>query len=179
MKDKLEKYIRENKDKLDTGVPSDAVWESIEKELEEDVPRKIFNLSNLWKVAAVFFFGLSLYLLSQMNQPNDVTSIQVAHTVDAEFLETENFYASQISTKRSLLVKSSSTSPELVKDFTNDINKLDSIYQTLKEELKSGNTEALQNALIQNLQLRMELLNQQLIILENVKNTNKNENISI
>lgn len=179
MKDKLEKYIKEHKDKLDTGVPSDAVWDSIEKELEEDVPKKIFNLTNLWKVAAVFFFGLSIYLLSQMNQTTDVTSNQVAETVDAEFLETENFYASKISTKRSLLIKNGTNNPELVKDFTSDINKLDSIYQTLKEELKSGNTAALQHALIQNLQLRMELLNQQLVILENVKNTNKNEKISI
>lgn len=179
MKDKLEKYIRENKDKLDTGVPRDAVWDSIEKELEEDVPKKIFNLTNLWKVAAVFFFGLSIYLLSQMNQTADVMSNQVAETLDAEFLETENFYASQISTKRSLLMENGTNNPELVKDFTSDINKLGSIYQTLKEELNSDNTEALQNALIQNLQLRMELLNQQLMILENVKNTNKNENISI
>ncbi len=179
MKGKLEKYIREHKDKLDTGVPSDAVWESIEKELEEDVPRKIFNLTNLWKVAAVFFFGLSIYLLSQMNQTTDVTSIQVAQTVDAEFLETETFYVSQISTKRTQLLENGRENPELVKDFTNDVNKLDSIYQTLKAELESENTDALQNALIQNLQLRMELLNQQLMILENVKNSNTNENISI
>ncbi len=179
MKDKLEKYIGENKDKLDTGIPSDAVWESIEKELEEEVPKKIFNLTNLWKVAAVFFFGLSIHLLSQMNQTTDVTSIQVAQTMDEEFLETETFYVSQISTKRTQLLQNSRENPELVKDFTNDINKLDSIYQTLKGELESENTDALQNALIQNLQLRMELLNQQLMILENVKNSNTHENISI
>ena len=179
MKDKLEKYIREHKDKLDVGVPSNAVWESIEKELEEDVPKTIFNLGNLWKVAAIFFFGLSIYLLSQMNHTADDVTNQVAQIEDAEFKETENFYVSQISTKREKLLKNSAINPELVKDFAADIHQLDSIYQTLKSELKSENTEALQNALIQNLQLRMELLNQQLMILENVKNTNTHENISI
>jgi phage shock protein A len=60
--------------------------------------------------------------------------------------------------------------PELYRQFVSDITQLDSSYNSLKKELPANpNREQLLEAMIQNLQLQTELLNQQLRIIKQIK----------
>jgi hypothetical protein len=60
--------------------------------------------------------------------------------------------------------------PNLYKKFVSDINKLDSSYNALKSELPANpNREQLLQAMIENLRLQTEILNQQLNIINQIK----------
>ena len=65
--------------------------------------------------------------------------------------------------------------PALYKIFTESLDKLNSYYYSLKNEFdKTPNKEQLLEAMIQNLRLQQELLNQQLSIFQSIKQQ-KNE----
>ena len=87
-----------------------------------------------------------------------------------EFEAAEAFYISEISEKRANIEAINDVNQNLIQSFQEDIHKLDSMYGELKKELSQDNNDQVFSALIQNLQIRIEILNQQLNILENVKN---------
>ena len=65
----------------------------------------------------------------------------------------------------------------MYKQFLGDMNKLDSSYNTLKNELPvNPNREQLLEAMIQNLRLQTELLNQQLFIIKQIKQSKSKTN---
>ena len=66
---------------------------------------------------------------------------------------------------------------ELGDDFLYEIDLLDSMYVVLKQDMKNGNKENLADAMILNLQLRIEVLNQQLRIIQSIENKQKDEKI--
>jgi hypothetical protein len=64
--------------------------------------------------------------------------------------------------------------PLLYQQFSGDVNKLDSVYHSLETKLsKNQNSEELLEAMIQNLQLQMQLLNHQLGIIKQLNNSKK------
>ncbi len=66
--------------------------------------------------------------------------------------------------------------PLLYKQFALDVNKLDSVYRSLQEQLPTNpNREQLLEAMLQNLQLQMELLNHQLEIIKQINHSKKSE----
>src|SRR5260221_39260 len=66
--------------------------------------------------------------------------------------------------------------PLLYKQFALDVNKLDSVYHSLQEHLpKNPTREQLLEAMLQNLQLQMELLNHQLEIIKQINHSKKSE----
>jgi hypothetical protein len=64
--------------------------------------------------------------------------------------------------------------PELYSQFVEDVHRLDSSYQVLRAELPANpNPEMLLEAMIQNLRLQADLLNEQLTIIKQIKKTKK------
>jgi hypothetical protein len=64
--------------------------------------------------------------------------------------------------------------PQLYEQFSSDVNKLDSVYHSLETKLsKKQNSEELLEAMIQNLQLQMQLLNKQLGIIRQLNHSKK------
>ena len=53
--------------------------------------------------------------------------------------------------------------------FTQDFQKLDAMYQVLREEMKNHPSEKVKDALVLNLLVRIDLLNQQIKKLEDSK----------
>lgn len=84
------------------------------------------------------------------------------------------YYAKIVEIKHDELKKIQKDEPLLYKQFSGDVYKLDSVYQSLKKQLpKNPNREQLLEAMIQNLQLQMELLNHQLQIIKQINNSKK------
>ena len=181
MHDKLEKFIRDNRELLDDKTPDKSVWGKIEKEIDGDRKKKQVDFSFMWKAAAVFFFGLSAYLLFQLNAPNTplLRSRSSGNSILQEFEETEKFYISEISEKTANIEAIDHINPELAKSFQQDIYNMDSIYNELKKELSKNSNEQVFNALVQNLQIRIEILNQQLNILQSLKKSENDEKVNI
>jgi len=83
-------------------------------------------------------------------------------------------YAKLIEIKHNELKKIEKDEPLLYKKFSGDVYKLDSVYHSLQKQLpKNSNREQLLEAMIQNLQLQIGLLNHQLNIIKQINQSKK------
>ncbi len=159
MKDSLSEFIKSNREEFDNKVPSNKVWGIIEK---ESLDRKILNWNSVlvWRAAAMAFFCLSIYLLFTRPNPSAVAN----NNQSKDFSELETFYSSQIAEKVQFI--SENEADNEVDQFTQDFQKLDAMYQVLKEEMKIRPSNKVKDALVLNLLVRIDLLNQQIKKLE-------------
>jgi len=97
-----------------------------------------------------------------------------AEDPDATYKEEMYHYARLVELKHKELKTIEKDEPLLYKKFASDVNKLDSVYHTLEKELpQNPNREQLLEAMIQNLQLQMGLLNHQLDIIKKINHSKK------
>jgi len=83
-------------------------------------------------------------------------------------------YARLVELKHKELKVIEKDEPLLYKQFASDVNKLDSVYHSLQLQLpKNPNREQLLEAMLQNLQLQMGLLNHQLDIIKQINHSKK------
>jgi hypothetical protein len=152
----LEDFIRKNRQDFDEKEPSDKIWKKIEASLGFH-SKNWWNAVGVWRAAAVVFMMLSAYLLI----PKTATQQPKASDLAAsEFKDVEEFYFQQISEKVELI--DDFPRNEGLNGFTQDFKQLDAMYMILKEEMKSRPSEKVKDALVLNLLIRINLLNQQL-----------------
>jgi hypothetical protein len=85
-------------------------------------------------------------------------------------------YARLVEIKHNQLKAIEKDEPLLYKQFASDVSKLDSVYHSLQSQLpKNPNREQLLEAMLQNLQLQMGLLNHQLDIIKQINHSKKTE----
>jgi len=95
---------------------------------------------------------------------------------DPEAIAKEEMYhfAKLVEIKHRELKTMSKDEPMLYKQFAGDVNKLDSVYHSLENKLSiKENSEEVLEAMIQNLQLQMQLLNHQLQIIKQLNHSKK------
>lgn len=158
MKDQLEDFIYRNREGFDDREPSSRVWPRIERSLglsRNAWKQPVF----LWRAAAIFFMALSLYLLipGQQLKSDNVQALR-------EFSDVEAFYAQQISHKEEMIGEINGE--EGLNGFTQDFQQLEAMYMVLKEEMKARPSQKVKDALVLNLLVRIDLLNQHLHRLE-------------
>jgi hypothetical protein len=84
------------------------------------------------------------------------------------------YYAKLIELKHEELKTLEKDEPLLYRQFSGDVQKLDSVYHTLKTQLpNNSNREQVIEAMISNLQLQIGLLNKQLDIIKKIKHSKK------
>lgn len=159
MKDKMEKFIRDNRNAFDDKEPSEKVWRNIRASLSFG-NRNLFNSVTLWRVAAIIFFAISVYLII----PKKEKINQVASVSSKEFSDVESFYTQQISNKVKLI--NDFQKNEGLNGFTHDFQQLEAMYMVLKEQMNITPSDKVKDALVLNLLVRIDLLNQQIYSLE-------------
>ncbi|HXB93936.1 MAG TPA: hypothetical protein VNU70_02220, partial [Puia sp.] len=83
-------------------------------------------------------------------------------------------YAKLVEIKHKELRSIEKDEPLLYRQFATDVSKLDSVYRGLQQQLpKNPNREQLLEAMLQNLQLQMGLLNHQLDIIKQINHSKK------
>lgn len=93
---------------------------------------------------------------------------------ESVFKEEMYHYTRLVEIKHKELKTIEKEEPLLYKQFAGDVNRLDSIYRTLERQLpKNPNREQLLEAMVQNLQLQMGLLNHQLSIIKQINHSKK------
>jgi len=163
MKDKLKDFIDQHRAGFDNREPSDGVWPRIERKIP--VKRKsFFTEVSIWRAAALLFFGLSAYMFvtNQYGEKKEVSKLQV------EFKDLELFYGDQIAEKVAFIDKLDGYEDD---QFSQDVKKLDAMYEVLREEMKLSPSEKVKDALILNMLIRIDLLNQQIQKLEDHRKT--------
>jgi hypothetical protein len=158
MKDQLEDFVGKNREAFDDRQPSGKVWERISHAMAFSKP-SVWNSVGLWRAAAIIFMTLSIYLLVPKSQQPGQQAIALK-----EFTDVEQFYFQQISEKTELIQEFHRN--EGMNGFTNDFKQLEAMYNVLKEEMKNRPSQKVKDALVLNLLVRIDLLNQQLHKLE-------------
>jgi len=159
--DRLEKFVNENRHEFDQMEPSDRMWEAISGQLNEEPKRKIRKF--LWiKIAAVVVLALAIptviYQVKFSEQKQAAKAVQVDPEVQ-ELIEAEAFYAQEVSGKLAEIKKCYKVHPELKMEIEGDLNELESMYISLKSDLKENisNKEVIE-AMIENNRNRMKLV---------------------
>lgn len=170
MGDQLEKFIMENRGAFDDTTPSEKAWSKIDQKLG----KKHSIWPTMWKVAAVVFMASTIYLMVDRN----ANEIEEGPMLSEEFVQAEDYYVSLISQKRQAIKEQ--LTPEQQEQFLVEIDQLDSMYVELKKTYQTNaSNDRVMDAMISNLQLRLEILNRQLDILQNIKNQNDESDLSI
>lgn len=194
-KDNLERFIRDNREDFDNKEPSDSLWKKIEAGLPADsnpdqhpeapspfqtihrtTPTTVNGqlgdtwLMRNWRVAAsvavLLLAGCFLYI----NHQYGVTRQPELVSVNPGYAKEVVLYTKLIDTKRTELKQMTEDNPVLYQEFSGDLNRLEKSYKTLKADFpKNPNQDVLIQAMIQNLQLQINLLNEQLRVIQRVK----------
>ncbi len=180
MDDRLEKFIKSNRPEMDDKNPGHEIWDKIEKELQPEVKEiKISKSHTLWRAAAVILLLLTSWLVfEKVKQGDGVDKNIEISKLNPQLEEAETFYLSLIDQKRNEIL-SLGDKYNLGADFSGEINTLDSMYMVLKKDMINGSEENLVDAMIVNLQLRIEVLNRQLSIIQSIENSQRDEAINL
>ncbi|WP_258104341.1 hypothetical protein [Marinoscillum sp. MHG1-6] len=171
MGDLLEKYVIDHRQEFDDLDPSENLWGSIKKNLNP-VERTGTDRSWIWKVAAVVFLASTIALVIERQMDMGTSEETIAKQ---EFYEAESYYFHQINQKKKEL------SDLGIKDKNYDLlveeQYLDGYYQELKKDyFGKMNNDQVKDAMIQNLRMRIRILNDQIKILSESKRHSIDEN---
>jgi len=179
--------------KLEEKIPNFKKQEP--KKLQDSKGSKVIVLKMLrWSAAAAILVLAGLGVYSLFNDRTTTASHETAQhttttTTDTPAAESDPIlkeinptYAKEvyhftqlIELKQNELKEIEKEHPNLYKKFVSDIDKLDSSYNALKRELPvNPNREQLLEAMIENLRLQTEILNQQLSIINEIKDSKNN-----
>jgi hypothetical protein len=145
------------------------------KKLEEqqEVPAAKGKLRRLWTpvISIAASFLLAFFLLGEFLGEERLANNSDLASVSPEMKQTQEFYTSLIS--KELTALKSESSPEtkaIIDDALLQMEKLEKNYEELKKDLrKSGKDNRVIYAMIQNFQQRIDLLNNVLTQIENIK----------
>lgn len=196
MEDKLKKFVDEHRDEFDVFEPRMELWQNICEELpQKRKEAKVISIkfgdsagfsanSMFMRVAAAIVLlvgcGLTLFLMKQ-NAPvaDNTIAATTAHAINniaPELAEVEAYYVSQIEEKKSRLSEYDLKVLGLdeQQEIDQELELLNSNYTQLKKQLYTNpNTDEIMSTLIQNLQLRIRVLNRQLEVLQRLEQVNK------
>lgn len=163
MKDKLKEFIDQHRDEFDNKEPSDGVWAGIERSTKR---KTVFTAVSMWRAAAILFFGLSVYLFVAPKEKREVSKLQT------ELKDIESYYGDQIAEKVAFIDKLDGYEDD---KFSQDLKKLDAMYEVLREEMKASPSAKVKDALILNMLIRIDLLNEQIQKLEDHRKTDEDQ----
>jgi hypothetical protein len=184
MSRKLEKFIGDNRNEFDDALPSGKVWENIAAGFKEEKKQKaILAPLYKWSIAAAIIItaGVTTFLMLPNNKTINPSAASVTNDASGNitaiapgYAPEVNEFAKLVALKQQELKALAPEQPELYRKFSTDISQLDSSYRALKNQLNaSPNREMLIAAMIQNLQLQLNVLNQQLSIINQIKQSKK------
>lgn len=181
MSNKLKNFISDNRKAFDDEMPSHKVWDNIEASLTGKQKKKSM-LTPLYKwsiaAAAVLLIAVSVYFMTNKKQDGKTEIVKTTepdiNKIAPDAAPEMMHITKMIDAKQEELKVLAKDQPELYLQFTTAINQLDSSYNSLKNQLSATpNKEMLLEAMIQNLQLQLDVLNQQLNIINQIKESKK------
>ncbi len=171
----IEKFITDNRKAFDDELPPDGIWENITAVFEgEDLIKKrekSLRLRTMVSAAAMLVLIASAAILFYYTRP----SARLDYSqIDPVLAKQQVEYASLINEKKDALSTMAMNDPQLYQEFTAVIEKMQANYKQLKTELnQSPNKELTLEAMINNLKVQIEVLNQQLEILNYIHKQEK------
>jgi len=172
MSKRLEEFIKANREDFDELEPQADLWGKIESRLPaqftetKKIAHKSFSLGFVLRVAASVIVIMSIGFIFFLRSQKGIEKVNIA-AINPEYARQQKHYVSLVSNKRNELKALAKSDPQLYQEFTAEIAKMDATYKKLNNDLAtSPNPEAVLLAMIRNLQIQTETLNQQLNVIE-------------
>ncbi|HOO09229.1 MAG TPA: hypothetical protein PKW06_04780 [Cyclobacteriaceae bacterium] len=173
MKSSLKEFIDGNREAFDDKAPRANTWGSILARLPGGKGVPLWHSVVAWRAAAMLLLALSVFLL--IGRGGEGAGKASAKTSDmqlqGEFKDVESFYKGEIAKKVALI--DGLGGPFESGQFTQDFEKLDAMYQVLRGQMNTRPSKEIRDALILNILVRIDLLNQQIERLEDLKKEKK------
>jgi septal ring factor EnvC (AmiA/AmiB activator) len=177
-KDIIEDLFENLQHEFDVEAPSENHKKRFMKKLNnQDIAVANAPKRNLWKpfmaIAASIAILISVFVGTQQeDNTGDLASIS------PEMAETQNFFNSTIASELIKIEKESNPETKLlVADAMMQLQRLEKEYESLKNDLsESGNDNRVVYAMISNFQSRIDILQNTLKQIENVKQLKNNHN---
>ncbi len=174
----LEKYLKENRNKLDVESPDDnSIWEGIRSGIQNErtgseKPRGKIILMRFRNIAAIVLIALLAgYVINDII--GDITlgrKITLA-SIDSKLGQKEKDYKKLIRYKKQEIGSFDEIDNVIIRELIEELNRLDTIYNTVMDDLnKNGYNEKIVNTIFDTYEKKVQIL--ELIIRE----TNKQEN---
>jgi len=177
---KLEQFIKNNRREFDSFEPRPDLWQDIDKRLrqEEKTVRPLWFRTPVMRYAAAILImivaGYGVFQLGRSSGQQERLNEQNLARINPELAQAEAYYTSLISEEKSLLDPREVERLGLKDDFNEDLITLDSAYCQLKKQLiVVPNKEPIVAAMIKNLQIRVEIIRQQIETLQRASRIQK------
>jgi hypothetical protein len=177
----LEKYLKENRKKLDIESPDDkSIWEGIrsgmqDKKHESEKPRGKIIIMRLRNIAAIVLIALLAgYVISDIIGDISFNRRITLASIDSELGRKEKDYKALIRYKEQEIGSFDDIDNVIVNELVGELNRLDTIYSTVMDDLnRNGYNEKIVNIIFDTYEKKIRIL--ELIIMETNK-TQKYEN---
>lgn len=175
MKDKLEKFVEQNRQEFDSYEPPVHAWESIESKLSLNPKKKYSFLKISARIAAVVAISLASYFahdLIDYVKTDEFSAVEkiLDYTKSPDLIEAESYYSGLIDNKMAEIKLVAEKDPELQQEVNFEMKELDDVFEELKHDLNDNiENEEIVSAMIQNYRLKLEVLED---ILTHVKQAN-------
>jgi len=176
MKD-LEKIIHENRSVFDSFEPDDGHFERFEQKLVRyNKKQKSFSYGLLLKAAAVAVLVVisGLWVYDKLNPAIESRNGLALHQLSPEYNEVEIYYATLASQKFNEISSLEFADSSQKNMLLTELKQMDAVYENLKRDLKNNpSDERVINAMIQHYQMKVDIMNQILNQLHQVKALNQ------
>ncbi len=168
----MEEFIKAHRKEFDVKMPSDEVWSRIDAALDREKEKKTVKWPVWVGVAASLLLVLGVLMFNHRKAAHQPELADISRV----YARKELRFASLIEEKKDSLQIYASKNPKLYARFNADLNELGNDYEALKRELpQSPNQRVVVRAMVKNLELQLQVINQQLSIINDV-NQYKEEN---
>lgn len=185
MKNKLERFVNTHRDSFDSELPPNSTWDSIDTAPKQKGKLRAFFTGTRIAASLLVLINATVIIILLQKKPEPVATAtpmssateQVEGNKEPTTEQTLGEIEKSIVVKQAALKEIEKSNPFLYKKFTAALSQLNSAYKDLQKELgDSANKEELLEAMIQNLGLQQDLLNQQLSIYQKVKQQKSEKN---
>lgn len=178
----IDKIIRNNRELFDTADPNEGHFNRFAVKLKQQKKknRSLFSYTFLLKAASIAILVMLSFLWTYDNliKPSSKNSGITLSEVSDEYREVEVYYKQQVNIRygqiRNMDIFSDSIQRSIL---LKELSDMDSIYTNLQGELKANpKDKRIINAMIEHYQLKVDVMNQILFQLEQIKNENHESN---
>ncbi len=171
MSDRFDDFIRSNRDEFDSFAPPANGWNQISEKIHSKpnaLRKRLYIISSSVAAAAIIAFVV-MFSIQDPNQNNMAATYENI----PELNEATIFYQTQINEHKAAIAQLASDHPDMVNEMNTDLAALDTALLELKQDLKDNiSNEEIIEAMIQNYRMKLMILEDIMVYLDNQKQEN-------
>lgn len=169
---KIDDIIRENKEAFNSEKPLDGHFERFTRKLQKNKSNKLklYSIRVLKAASIAILIGLSSLWIHDNYIKNDQPDRLALGDLSPEYKEVETYYTNLVNVKYNQLIGIDLIDEKQKTILWNELKEMDTIYISLQEDLHfAPNDERVINAMINHYKLKIDILEQLIDQLKQIK----------